>query len=64
VNLEPPTLSTRDIENWCRQWLRATPVETLFQLSHLSLVTGLELDDGRADRYQSANPSREDPRLR
>jgi Ser/Thr protein kinase RdoA (MazF antagonist) len=32
---------------WCGQWLRSRPAEVLFTAGHLSVVTGLRLDDGR-----------------
>jgi hypothetical protein len=47
---------------WCVQWLGAQPTCVLFEVAHLSLVTGLRLADGReivvkarppADRIQA-----------
>jgi Phosphotransferase enzyme family len=32
---------------WCVQWLGAQPTRVLFEVAHLSLVTGLRLADGR-----------------
>ena len=33
--------------SWCRRWLGAVPVGVLFQVRHISSVTGLRLADGR-----------------
>lgn len=47
---------------WCERWLGAKPTRVLFEVGHLSLVTGLRLADGRevivkarppADRIQA-----------
>lgn len=32
---------------WCERWLGAQPTSVLFEVAHLSLVTGLRLADGR-----------------
>ena len=32
---------------WCERWLGAPPTSVLFEVAHLSLVTGLRLADGR-----------------
>ena len=32
---------------WCTQWLGAQLARVLFEVAHLSRVTGLELVDGR-----------------
>jgi hypothetical protein len=39
--------SDGELAGWCRRWLRAEPVERLFQAGYLSAVTGLRLADGR-----------------
>ena len=47
---------------WCARWLGAQPTRVLFEVAHLSRVTGLQLADGRevvikarppADRLQA-----------
>src|SRR5262249_40847262 len=32
---------------WCARWLGAPPTSVLFEVAHLSIVTGLRLADGR-----------------
>jgi hypothetical protein len=32
---------------WCARWLGAPPMSVLFEVAHLSIVTGLRLADGR-----------------
>ena len=36
-----------ELEAWCKTWLGAIPTQTIFEASHLSQVTGLQLADGR-----------------
>ena len=36
-----------EVEAWCECWLGAKPVSVLFEVAHLSRVTGLRLTDGR-----------------
>jgi hypothetical protein len=51
-----------EVEAWCERWLGAKPIRVLFEVAHLSRVTGLRLTDGRevvvkvrppADRLQA-----------
>jgi hypothetical protein len=51
-----------ELEAWCERWLGAKPISVLFEVAHLSSVTGLRLADGRevvvkvrppADRIQA-----------
>src|SRR5919109_3353558 len=36
-----------ELEAWCVRWLGAKPTGVLFEATHLSVVTGLRLTDGR-----------------
>ena len=45
--LKSSALSSADLAAWCRQHLSSAPSETLFEVGHLSRVTGLHLEDGR-----------------
>lgn len=40
-------IAAAQVALWCGQWLRSRPAEVLFTTGHLSLVTGLRLEDGR-----------------
>jgi hypothetical protein len=42
---QPPR--SDDLAAWCVRWLSAAPARLLFETSHLSQVTGLQLADGR-----------------
>jgi hypothetical protein len=35
------------LATWCARWLGARPMSVLFEVAHLSIVTGLRLADGR-----------------
>jgi hypothetical protein len=58
----PQVLQRDELEAWCARWLGAKPTSVLFEVAHLSIVTGLRLVDGRevvvkarppADRIQA-----------
>jgi hypothetical protein len=40
-------LQQNELEAWCERWLGAPPAHRLFEIAHLSIVTGLRLTDGR-----------------
>jgi hypothetical protein len=42
-----PVLQGDELAAWCVQWLGATPTQRLFEITHLSIVVGLQLTDGR-----------------
>jgi hypothetical protein len=43
----PQVLQRDELAAWCERWLGATPTQTLFEITHLSIVAGLRLTDGR-----------------
>lgn len=45
--LGSPSFISAAVAAWCRRWLGAEPLDVLFQVHHISQVTGLRLADGR-----------------
>jgi hypothetical protein len=45
--LNRPSVDEAVLATWCRQHLRADPIQSIFEAGYLSLVVGLELSDGR-----------------
>ena len=43
----PRLIQEETVEAWCERWLGAKPIGVLFEVAHLSRVTGLRLTDGR-----------------
>jgi hypothetical protein len=46
-----------EVAAWCARWLGAQPTNVLFEVAHLSRVTGLRLADGREVVVKARSPA-------